>query len=204
MVMAYSDFTLPELKQRFQLVVEEASNLFAQVAEADLPPVLADMLARYLPLAVNVNTEKARSELVIAPVLVEFKLLHRDRISLFSGIEFTVDEAAGLKGRCDYILGRSPEQLALTAPVCMLVEAKNENIVAGIPQCLSEMVAAQRFNAQQKLSETPVYGAVTTGVLWRFLKLDGTSAAVDIVEYPIQSPRKIFGVLTAIALGDTA
>src|SRR5436190_9003755 len=159
--MAYSDFTLADLKQRFQLTLDEASNLFADTAEADLPAVLVDTLARYLPLAVNVNTEKARSELVIAPLLVEFKLLHEDRISLFSGIEFNVDEAAGLKGRCDYILARSPEQLALTAPVCVFVEAKNENIVAGIPQWLAEMVAAQRFNAQQDLPESPVYGAVT-------------------------------------------
>jgi hypothetical protein len=202
--MAYSDFTLADLKQRFRLTVDETINLFADTAEANLPAVLAETLARYLPLAVNVNTEKARSELVIAPILVEFKLLHRDRISLFSGIEFTVDEAAGLKGRCDYILARSPEQLALTAPVCVLVEAKNENIVAGIPQCLAEMLAAQKFNGQQKLPDAAVYGAVTTGILWRFLRLDGTKASVDVVEYPIQSSRKIFGILTVIALGNAA
>jgi hypothetical protein len=120
---------------------------------------------------------------------------------LFSGIEFTVDEAAGLKGRCDYILSRGPEQLALTAPVCVLVEAKNENIVGGIPQCLAEMVAARRFNLQQKSPDAAVHGVVTTGFLWRFLKLDGTRASVDVVEYPIQFPRKIFGILTAITLG---
>jgi hypothetical protein len=197
--MTYSDFTLPELKQRFHLVIDEGSNLFADVAEVALPATLADTLSRYLPLAVNVNTEKARSELVIAPILAEFKLLHGDRVSLFSGIDFTVDEAAGLKGRCDFILSRSPEQLALTAPVCVLVEAKNENIVAGIPQCLAEMVAAQQFN-QRHGSMGTVYGAVTTGVLWRFLRLDRVQAAVDRVEYAIQSPRKIFGILTAIAL----
>jgi hypothetical protein len=199
--MAYSDFTIGELKQRFGLAVDESSNLFAATAEVDLPAVLADTLARYLPLAVNVNTEKARSELVIAPMLVEFKLLHRDRVSLFSGIEFTVDEAAGLKGRCDFILSRNPEQLTLTAPICVLVEAKNENIVAGVPQCLAEMVAAQRFNVLQKTPEPVVYGVVTTGVLWRFLKLSGITASVDSVEYPIQSSRKIFGILTETALG---
>ena len=161
----------------------------------------ANTLARYLPLAVNVNTEKARSELVIAPVLIEFKLLHHDRVSLFSGIEFTVDEAAGLKGRCDYILAHGPEQLALTAPVCVLVEAKNENIVGGIPQCLAEMVAARRFNLQKQSPDWAVHGIVTTGMLWRFLRLDGSNASVDAVEYPIQSSRKIFGILTAISLG---
>jgi hypothetical protein len=201
--MSYSDFTLPEVKQRFALTVDEASDLFAQVPEADLPPGLAANLQRYLPLAVNVNTEKARSELLIAPMLVELKLLYADRLSLFSGIDFTVDASAGLNGRCDYILARSSEQLVLTAPACVLVEAKNENIVGGIPQCLAEMVAAQRFNQAQALPERPVYGAVTTGVLWRFLKLEGTRASVDAVEYPIQTPRKVFGILTRIALGES-
>jgi hypothetical protein len=199
--MEYSDFTLAELKQRFGLVIDETSNLFADIVEADLPVALAGTLARYLPLAVNVNTEEARSEMMIAPILIELKLLYHDRVSLFSGIEFTVDEAAGLKGRCDYILSRSPEQLALTAPVCVLVEAKNENIIAGIPQCLAEMVAAQRFNVQQKSPKGTVYGAVTTGMLWRFLRLAGTQACVDVVEYPIQSARKIFAILSLTALG---
>ncbi len=108
---------------------------------------------------------------------------------MFSGIEFTVDEAA-----------RGPEQLALTAPVCVLVEAKNENIVGGIPQCLAEMVAARRFNLQRHSLDRAIHGIVTTGMLWRFLSLDGTEVSVDAVEYPIQSARKIFGILTAIAL----
>lgn len=202
--MSYSDFTILDLKQRFQLTIDEANDLFADVAEADLPPSLIDTLTRYFPLAVNLNTEKARSEFLIAPLLAEFKLLHRDRISLFSGIEFNVDEEAGLKGRCDYILARSPEQLALTAPVCVLVEAKKEDIVAGIPQCLAEMIAAQKFNAKQGRPAKIVYGAVTSGTAWRFLRLEGANAAVDAVEYPIQAPRKIFGILTAIALGDSA
>ncbi len=201
--MAYSDFTLPLVKQRFGLVIDESSNLFADVAEVELPASLAQTLARYLPLALNLNTEKARSELVIAPILIEFKLLHRDRVGLFSGIDFTVDEAAGLKGRCDFILSRSPEQLALTAPVCVVVEAKNENIVAGIPQCLAEMVAAQRFNQQNGQPEAAVFGIVTTGMLWRFLELKGHGARVDVVEYPIQSSRKIFGILTHITLDGT-
>jgi hypothetical protein len=199
--MAYGDFTITELKERFQLVIDESSNLFAHIPEVELPPVLADTLRRYLPLAVNLNTEKARSELIIAPILAEFKLLHRDRVSLFSGIDFNVDEAAGLKRRCDYVLARSPEQLALTSPICVLVEAKNENIVGGIPQCVAEMVAAQVFNARNKTPVPIIYGAVTTGVLWRFLRLEGKQAAVDSVEYPIQTPRKVFGILTSIALG---
>ncbi len=202
--MAYSDFTLADLRQRFGLTVTEGGDLFAAVPEVELPAGLADNLARYLPLALNLNTEKARSELLIAPVLVELKLRYPDQLSVFSGIDFTVDAAAGLSGRCDYILARSPQQLALTAPACVLVEAKSENIVGGIPQCLAEMVAAQRFNQAEESGVGPVYGAVTTGVLWRFLMLDGSRARVDGVEYPIQAPRRVFGVLRHMALGGDA
>lgn len=199
--MAYSDFTLADLRHRFGLTVDEGADLFAGVPEVELPARLAETLRRYLPLALNLNTEKARSELLIAPLLVELKLLHADRLSLFSGIDFTVDAAAGLNGRCDYILARSPEQLALTAPACMLVEAKSENIVGGVPQCLAEMVAALRYNQAEGTGDGTVYGAVTTGVLWRFLSLEGSRASVDAVEYPIQAPRKVFGVLSFMALG---
>jgi hypothetical protein len=202
--MAYSDFTIPELKKRFHLKVNEETNLFEDISEAELPDTLADILRRYLPLARNLNTEKARSELVIAPILTEFKLLYRDKISLFSGLEFNVDEALGLKGRCDYILSESPEQLVLTAPVCILVEAKNENIIAGIPQCLAEMVAALKFNENNDIPPGPVFGAVTTGMQWRFLRLEGKAANVDVMEYTIQAPKKIFGILKHIALHDRA
>ncbi|WP_395137750.1 hypothetical protein [Armatimonas sp.] len=200
--MAYSDFTLPELKKRFLLTVDEQTNLFSEVPSQELPATLADILRRYLPLALNLNTEKARSELIIAPFLTEFKLLYWDRVSLFSGVEFNVDDANGLRGRCDFVLSENPEQLVLTAPVCVLVEAKNENIVSGIPQCLAEMVAALKFNANSELPPAPVFGAVTTGIQWRFLRLEGQQAQVDCVEYSIQSPEKVFGILRQIALGD--
>jgi hypothetical protein len=199
--MAYSDFTIPQLKQKFHITLDEETALFDSIGSVELPATLADILRRYLPLAVNLNTEKARSELIIAPFLAEFKLLYHEQISLFSGIDFNIDEAAGLKGRCDYILAQSPEQLVLTAPICMLVEAKNENIIAGIPQCLAEMIAAQRFNAVNGLPpKDPIYGVVTTGSLWRFLRLDGASAQVDRAEFAIQEPGKIFAILQQIAL----
>lgn len=134
---------------------------------------------------------------------MELKLRDNDRLSLFPGVDFTVDATLGLNGRCDHTLSRSPQQLALTGPACLLVEAKSENIVVGVPQCLAEMVAAQRFNQASGIGGA-VFGAVTTGVLWRFLRLEESRAQVDGVEYPIQSPRRVFGILRAIALGDAA
>lgn len=197
--MAYADFTLPELKRKFGLTVSDTGDLFAAVRPVQPPAGLAATLARNLPLAVNLNNEKARSELVVSPLLVEFKFLHPDRVSLFSGVEFVVDRDAGLTGRCDFILARGPSQLILEAPVCVVVEAKNDDPGAGLPQCLAGMVAAQKFNARDGLTG-PVYGLVTTGVLWRFLRLDGPAAVVDPTEHPIHDLPKLFGILTAIAL----
>lgn len=199
--MAYNDFSLGKLRQQFGLTIRE-SSLFTAVAEADLPPHLATSLERYVPLALNLNTEKAKSELIIAPMLLELKLRYSDRLSLFSGLDFPIDPALGLAGRCDFLVARSPHQLDLIAPVCVLVEAKNENMIAGIPQAIAEMVAARRFNEQAGTPIDPIFGVVTTGLLWRFLKLQGDRALVDTAEYPIQIPAKIFGILTVMALGE--
>ncbi len=199
--MAYSDFTISKLQHDCGLTIVERPNLFSGVSEIDLPEDLAAKLIRCLPLARSMNTEKGRSELLIAPLLFEVKFRNPETISVFSGIDFSVDPAAGLNGRCDFILSRNPLQLALTAPVCMLMEAKKEDIIAGIPQCLAEMVAAQRFNRNEGIPDGPIYGVVTTGILWRFIRLDGTSAAVDRAEHFIETPKPIYSILTAMALG---
>ena len=199
--MPYNTFTIPSLQRDFGLVVDDATDLYRDVAETDIPPTLASTLERFRPLATSSRTEKGRTELLIAPVLFEFKLLHPRRVAVFSGIAFNVEEAAGLNGRCDFILSSDPYQLELLAPVCVVVEAKGEDIAAGVPQCLAELVAAQRFNARAGLPPRPLHGIVSSGFQWRFLRLDGIRAQVDQAEYHIDRIRKIFGILTHVVLG---
>ena len=126
--MAYNDFTLGKIRQQVGLIPSEGTDLFRDVPEMALPPSLASTLERYTPVARNLRTEKAKSEFIIAPILMELKLQFADRISLFSGMDLTVDPAQGLNGPCDFLIARSPEQLDLIAPVCVVVEAKNEDI----------------------------------------------------------------------------
>ncbi len=54
-----------------------------------------------------------------------------ESVNLFQGVEFTVDEAKGLKGICNFIITKSPEVLIITAPVIAIVEAQKEDINAG-------------------------------------------------------------------------
>ena len=198
--MAYHEFTMATVRSKLGLTIHEGADLFGETPEAALPADLAAWLALNVRLAIDLSTEKARSELIVAPMLFRIRHLYPDRVSVFSGVRFNIDVSAGLMGRCDYLISRDPSMLSVRVPVCALVEAKAENIVAGIPQCLAEMVAAQKFNADAE-SETPIYGAVTSGTAWRFLRLVGTTASVDGVEYPIDQAEKIFGILTQIALG---
>ena len=92
-----------------------------------------------VPLALASNTGKSRSEMIIAPILIALRKYLNNQISLFSGIDFTVDSAQGLNGNCDFIISRSPELLIINAPVVTIVEAKKENINTGLGQCVAEM-----------------------------------------------------------------
>lgn len=196
--MSYSDFTIEMLKEQFEIEIIEDCNLFSQTSVVPVPELLTQLLQRYVPLAITISTEKARSELIIAPILVEFKLQFKEQISFFSGIEFNIDKDKGLNGRCDYIFSKSKEQLALNAPILMMVEAKNDRITGGIPQCIAEMIAARIFNEQKRQHIETIYGTVTTGSLWRFLKLIDNTVYVDIIEYPLQQLDKMMGIFAEI------
>lgn len=196
--MAYSDFKIATLKQTFHLIFEEDIDLFSAIVPVPVSPWLTETLQETLSLALSINTEKVRSELIIAPILVELRKQTGRQVGFFSGVDFTVDDSQGLNGVCDYIISQSPEQLVISAPVLIIFEAKNENIKGGLPQCIAAMVAAQRFNEREGNNIPIIHGVVTTGTNWRFLQLAGTTVRIDDREYYIDSVTRIMGILTTI------
>ena len=194
--MAYSDFSLAKVRDQFGLTLDESKDLFAAAVPVAPSKTLTLILADYIPLATAIATEKARSEFLIAPLLAEVRRQLNNQISLFSGSDFSVDLSLGLHGFCDFIISASPEQLMITAPVMTIVEAKRENIVGGLGQCIAAMVAAQIYNQQADRAVQVIYGAVTTGTNWKFLTLSGKIVLVDKAEYFINQPDKILGILT--------
>ena len=161
--MVYSNFSLSDVLERFELNLIDATPLFTDVQPRVPSELLRHWLAESVPLALDLSTEKARSEGIIAPILLEVRKLLEHRVSLFSGIDFTVDASVGLNGECDFLFSRSPEQLLLRAPVVTVVEAKNENFKNGIAQATAEMLAARIFNERKGLVLAQIFGAVTTG-----------------------------------------
>ena len=201
--MSYSDFDLKRVKRTLGVHLVEHQGAFSSIKSVAISPALAEILSETVPLARAINTEKARSEFIIANILVELRKLLNHKISLFSGIEFNVDKEKGLNGYCDFIISASREQLILSSPIIAVVEAKNENIVGGLGQCIAEMVAANIFNAaENNINIKKLYGVVTTGTAWKFLKMEGLDVVIDLDEYAIDSPNKILGVLLAMVMQD--
>lgn len=196
--MAYSNFTLEAVQKAFQLEAIQSVGIFSETEPIEPSVELTKALAKKVPLAVAIGTEKAKSEMIVADLLVELREYFEHRISLFSGIDFNVDTANDLTGVCDFLVSLSPNQYYLEAPVIILVEAKKDDLITGLGQCVAEMIAAQRFNAEKGNDIPRVYGATTTGVNWLFLKLEGKRLHIDMSTYMLERCDKILGILASM------
>ena len=196
--MPYSSFTIKKIQKEFSVEIIENTGLFSSIESREIGNHLKETLSDNVSLAVAINTEKARSELIIAPVLIEIRKIFDKKISFFTGIELNVDKERDLTGFCDYIIGKSPEQLFLNTPVITIVEAKNENIMSGLGQCSAEMIASRIFNEQEGTTLSKIYGVVTSGNIWKFLKLEDNKIYIDLDDYSIKEVSKVLGILCSM------
>lgn len=192
--MAYSDFSLTKL-QRLYGVEYDRVALFPRPhrRETASPFLLAELAdSKLFPLL----TEKAKSEFLIAPILRELARRNVDGFTVFSGFSLDVDEV--LNGFCDYLLSGKPRGIEVAAPVFCLVEAKNRTVEEGFGQCAAEMLAAYRFNVQADEPLDVIYGAVTTGQDWAFLKLANNMVFIDDERFVIEQLEELLGTLQQI------
>ena len=200
--MPYSNFTFSTVKKMFEL--STVKNSFAILNQTDndrvesIEEVLVDdakienllkTIDYNLPLATAISTKKARSELSIVPVLLTVRKLLNDKISLFSGVEFNVNEKLQLNGICDYIISKSSEQYCVEVPVLTIAEAKEADLNLGMGKVIAEMVAFQQFNRESNLGIKNIYGCVSNGTHWRFLRLEDRNLHIDNRDrylYPIE------------------
>ena len=196
--MSYSQFkTISSVKKAFGLRTVEGKRLFSDIPAVQPSAMIGKYVQETLPLA-SVGSEKARSELIVSPILIETRRLLHQSISVFSGEDFTVDESLGLNGICDFLISQSPEILSIEASAVVLVEAKKADIASGLGQCVAEMVAAQRFNKEHEQDLPCIYGIVTNGILWRFLRLRAQIVEIDSIDYSIPPIDIILGILVWI------
>jgi hypothetical protein len=195
--VAFCDFGFPEVQQALGLTLAEA-DLFSGVPAVELPAAFSERMRADIALALAINTEKARSEFIIAPLLAELRRMLGGSFGHFSGVELDVDASRGLTGYCDFILTRSPLQSVLTAPIVAIAEAKNDNLRTGLGQRIAEMVAAWELNARSATAVATVHGVVTTGSEWKFLRLVGVNVTLDVEVYFIAELGRIMGILAHV------
>jgi hypothetical protein len=174
--MAFSDFTPDNVQQKLGIVLHVV-ELFPNLRSAPVPTWLTDQFAKTRQLALL--GEKSRSEFIVAPILIAVRDLSDETVVILSGQRLDVDAAKGLAGECDFILSSGLPLPILQAPLLTLVEAKKQDIESAIGQCLAQMVAAQIYNERAGIASHPIYGCVTTGEVWQFLRLMGTDAEID-------------------------
>ena len=192
--MPYSSFTLAKAKKEFCLTTAEGGRFLPPIDPIAPSSRLQEALED-LPWAIAVGSEKAKSEGIIYPILQEVRRILNNQVSLFSGRDFTVDVNKGLNGYVDYLITRSQEQLEIEAPVVVVGEAKRDNLNEGLGQCIAEMVAAQIFNQDNQMNITTIYGSVSNGTQWRFLKLEGLTVTIDLMDYSLPPVDQILGFL---------
>jgi hypothetical protein len=189
--MAYSDFTL-ETAIASLGVATELTTLFPDLSPLPIPVWLHDTLYRRTPLALI--SEKARSEFIVVPILLASREISHEKLAIYSGQRLDIDPKKGLVGECDFILTLSPPILPLRSPIVTLVEAKKNDIEAGLGQCIAQMVAAQLFNKINHQPNIPIFGCVTTGEIWQFLRLTDSVVSMDEQRYYLDN----IGIILAV------
>jgi len=192
--MPYSDFkSLDQVHKTLGISIKSGNELYSHIAPASLSPWFIETMKISYTRAVQINTEHARQSLIVNHVLIE--LGQHVNISFFLQNVFNVDSGRGLTGNPDAIISSSENQLYIQSPVVVLVEAKKSDLGSGYAQCIAEMEAARIFNEQNGKQFSPIYGAVTDGVLWQFLSLENSIATIDSFLYPFDDGSKIVGIL---------
>lgn len=195
MAKTYSNYTLQDIATQFS-IVNKRQMLFSDVESVESSDWLKNSLqiAQELPI----KSEKARSELIVTPILLELRNRNEKFFTIYSGDTLNADEEKGLKGECDFILAKDTGSFDINIPIIQVVEAKKNDIEIGIPQCAAQMVGANVFNQKKGVELPAIYGCVTTGDDWLFMKLEGSQILIDIKKYYLGDVPELLGVFQYI------
>jgi hypothetical protein len=192
--MAYSDITFSQLYEKFG-VTQQSVVLFEKNSVKSIAP--SNRLKEDIKDSENMPlySEKAKSEVLIYPILREIKK-RNPQISIFSGYTFNVN--SDLAGAPDFLISANPNLVEPQSPIFCLVESKNKSPEEGFSQCAAEMYAAHLFNQRMKEEEKPIFGAVTNGFDWVFLKYENGVVYVDTQRYYLNELPKLLGIFQSI------
>jgi hypothetical protein len=193
--MPYNSFTLKKLEKAFQLQ-ETVQPLFPIIKNLEISDWLQQTLEKGSCLPIK--SEKARSEMIIAPILLEMMEKNQRTFTIFSGDSLDVDADKGLNGECDFIISKAIKTYTIQAPIFVIKEAKQNIIENNMGQCAAQMMGARIFNQSESQPIETIFGCVTNGEVWQFLKLENQTILIDARKYFLDNLEQILGVLQAI------
>ncbi|MGL6097849.1 MAG: hypothetical protein ACRC7O_18865 [Fimbriiglobus sp.] len=138
------------------------------------------------------------------PILLAIRELLAERITIYSGVRMYADVKQGLVGECDFVLTRTPPHPEPRTPVMAIVEAKWDNLDAGLGQCVAQMVGAKVWNDRDGTPQAAVFGCVTSGEVWQFPRLAGSVVTHNQPRCYLDNVPRILGMLAAILGSVTA
>jgi hypothetical protein len=192
--MAYGDFTLREIQNKFG-ITNHVEILFEKLSPIKPSNWLETTLKKAESLPIR--TEKAKSETIVFPILLEIRDRNNNFITIYSGDNLNVDEEKGLKGECDFIITKDTGTFDINYPILQVVEAKKNDIDLGVPQCAAQMVGAKVFNEKNGTPLSPIFGCVTTGDEWLFMKLED-NLTIDRRKYYLNEIGELLAVFQEI------
>lgn len=193
--MAYTDFTLEDLSLIFG-VQNKVSTLFTSITPVKASTNLLQFLEETKELPIK--SEKAKSELVVMPVLLDLRQRNNKFFTIYSGETLAADKEKGLTGECDFILAKDTSSFSINIPIIAVVEAKKNDLELGIAQCGAQLLGAKIFNEKRGLNLKDIYGCVTTADNWKFLKLSDKLLAIDKTTYYLKELELILGIFQQV------
>jgi len=197
--MAYIDFSLEEVLEKFSLSLVE-KDLFQIAIDIHPSQWLTETLAKGRKFALTASSKKAKSEFIIAPTLLEVEGHYPEQIAIYSGKNLDADRTQGLYGECDFILGKGAVSAIISTPILAMVEAKRDNLENGLGQCAAQMYGAVIYNQNHGSNTEKVYGCLTTGDLWQFMKLENKLLTIDRNVIYLNELERILSCFNAIVI----
>ncbi len=196
--MPYSQFTsIHTVRQQLGLKVTYR-KLFPDIEEMLPSEFLSQTLARATADQMAYFSEKSRSEAIVFPILNELRFVYENRISLYSGATIEGDKNKGLNGECDFVLSQGEQGMEVEKPIFCVVEAKDNDLSLGMPQCIAQLVGARLFNEKDGFEQVVLYGCVTTGTNWLFLKIENELVTIDKQGYSLAKLPELLGALQCV------
>jgi hypothetical protein len=194
--MPYSKFDYPKIRKELA-IHNDTTLLFINIKPIQVSEWLQQAMRRAEDV-VALFSEKSRSEAIVYPIVSELRELNYNKLAVYSGAVLNADENRGLNGECDFILSAGKQDFYVDTPLFCMIEAEDNDIEKNIPQCIAQMEGARIYNEKEGKNLPVIYGCVTTGTEWQFLKLENKTCWIDKKRFYINELPLLLGMLQMI------